>query len=63
MEVGSRTSRGFLSVAPEATKTDRKLHDVGRPWGRVRVLAPAEEAETEEGEAGEGTLTPASLWC
>ena len=26
MEVGSRTSRGFLSVAPEATKTDRKLH-------------------------------------
>src|SRR6185295_2357748 len=26
MEVGSRTSRGFLSVAPEATGTDRKLH-------------------------------------
>ena len=25
MEIGSRTSRGFLSVAPEATKTDRKL--------------------------------------
>ena len=28
MEIGSRTSRGFLSVAPEATKTDRKL----RAW-------------------------------
>jgi len=28
MEIGSRTSRGFLSVAPEATKTDRKL----RTW-------------------------------
>ena len=26
MEIGSRTSRGFLSVAPEATRTDRKLH-------------------------------------
>jgi TfoX/Sxy family transcriptional regulator of competence genes len=25
MEIGSRTSRGFLSVAPEATTTDRKL--------------------------------------
>lgn len=25
MEIGSRTSRGFLSVAPEATKTERKL--------------------------------------
>lgn len=25
MEVGSRTSRGFLSVAPEATKTERSL--------------------------------------
>lgn len=28
MEVGSRTSRGFLAVAPEATATDRKL----RAW-------------------------------
>jgi TfoX/Sxy family transcriptional regulator of competence genes len=28
MEIGSRTSRGFLSVAPEATTTDRKL----RAW-------------------------------
>jgi TfoX/Sxy family transcriptional regulator of competence genes len=28
MEIGSRTSRGFLSVAPEATSTDRKL----RAW-------------------------------
>ena len=28
MEIGSRTSRGFLAVAPEATKTDRKL----RAW-------------------------------
>jgi TfoX/Sxy family transcriptional regulator of competence genes len=26
MEIGSRTSRGFLSVAPQATKTDRTLH-------------------------------------
>lgn len=26
MEVGSRTSRGFLSVAFDATRTDRKLH-------------------------------------
>lgn len=26
MEIGSRTSRGFLSVAPEATETERKLH-------------------------------------
>ena len=26
MEIGSRTSRGFLAVAPEATETDRKLH-------------------------------------
>jgi TfoX/Sxy family transcriptional regulator of competence genes len=26
MEIGSRTSRGFLSVAPEATRTDLKLH-------------------------------------
>lgn len=25
MEVGSRTSRGFLSVAPETTKTERSL--------------------------------------
>lgn len=25
MEIGSRSSRGFLSVAPEATSTDRKL--------------------------------------
>jgi TfoX/Sxy family transcriptional regulator of competence genes len=25
MEIGSRTSRGFLAVAPEATKSDRKL--------------------------------------
>ncbi len=28
MEIGSRTSRGFLSVAPEATRTDQKL----RAW-------------------------------
>ena len=28
MEIGSRTSRGFLSVAPEATNTERKL----RAW-------------------------------
>jgi TfoX/Sxy family transcriptional regulator of competence genes len=26
MEIGSRTSRGFLAVASEATTTDRKLH-------------------------------------
>ena len=26
MEIGSRTSRGFLAVAPEATRTDKKLH-------------------------------------
>lgn len=28
MEIGARTSRGFLSVAPEATTTERKL----RAW-------------------------------
>lgn len=28
MEIGSRTSRGFLSVAPDVTKADRKL----RAW-------------------------------
>ncbi|MGZ6543995.1 MAG: TfoX/Sxy family protein [Actinomycetota bacterium] len=27
MEIGSRTSRGFLAVAPEATRTDKKLHE------------------------------------
>jgi TfoX/Sxy family transcriptional regulator of competence genes len=26
MEIGSRTSRGFLAVEPEATTTDKKLH-------------------------------------
>ncbi len=26
MEIGSRTSRGFLAVGPEAISTDRKLH-------------------------------------
>ena len=26
MEIGSRTSRGFLAVSPEATETNRKLH-------------------------------------
>ena len=41
MEVGSRTSRGFLSVAPEATKTDRRLRAwVDRGVGFASSLPP-----------------------
>ena len=41
MEVGSRTSRGFLAVAPEATKTDRKLRAwVDRGVGFASSLPP-----------------------
>ena len=41
MEIGSRTSRGFLSVAPEATRTDRKLHAwVGRGVAFASSLPP-----------------------
>ncbi len=41
MEIGSRTSRGFLAVAPEATKTDRKLHAwVGRGVAFASSLPP-----------------------
>ena len=41
MEIGSRTSRGFLSVAPEATKTDRKLRAwVDRGVGFASSLPP-----------------------
>ena len=43
MEIGSRTSRGFLAVAPEATKTDRKLRAwVDRGVGFASSLAPKE---------------------
>ena len=41
MQIGSRTSRGFLSVAPEATKTDRKLQAwVDRGVGFAASLPP-----------------------
>src|SRR4249920_3534756 len=41
MEIGSRTSRGFLSVAPEATTTDRKLRAwVGRGVAFASSLPP-----------------------
>jgi TfoX/Sxy family transcriptional regulator of competence genes len=48
MEVGSRTSRGFLSVAPEATKTDRKLHTwVDRGVAFASSLPPKEPTRKE----------------
>ena len=50
MEIGSRTSRGFLAVAPEATSDRQEAARMGRSRGRVRVLAPAEEAETQEAQ-------------
>jgi hypothetical protein len=41
MEIGSRTSRGFLAVAPEATKTDRRLRAwVDRGVGFASSLPP-----------------------
>ena len=41
MEIGSRTSRGFLAVAPEAITTDRKLRVwVDRGVGFASSLPP-----------------------
>ena len=50
MEIGSRTSRGFLAVAPEATRHREEAARMGRSRGGVRVRAPAEEAEAQEAE-------------
>ena len=48
MEIGSRTSRGFLSVAPEATKTDRKLRAwVDRGVGFASSLPPKKPKPTK----------------
>ena len=55
MEVGSRTSRGFLPW--HRSDEDRsEAPSLGRPRRGVRVLAPAEEAQAQEVEAGEGAL-------
>ena len=54
MEVGSRTSRGFLSVAPEATKTDRKLHAwVDRGVAFASSLPPKEPKQPKPKEPKE----------
>jgi TfoX/Sxy family transcriptional regulator of competence genes len=50
MEIGSRTSRGFVAVAPEATKTDRKLRAwIDRGVGFASSLPPKKPKPTKRG--------------
>ena len=48
MEIGSRTSRGFLVGGARGDEDRPEAARMGRPRRRVRVLAPAEEAQAQE---------------